>query len=58
MPDGEYLPPFEYNCAEASMHDKISTKFKDRHMVHARWAHLTEPKEIHIQQGRIKVPGT
>jgi choline dehydrogenase-like flavoprotein len=23
-------------------------------MVHARWAHLTEPKEIHLQQGRVK----
>ena len=54
MPDGEYLPPFDFNCAEASIHEKISAKFPDRHMVHARWAHLTEPKQIHIDQGRSK----
>jgi choline dehydrogenase-like flavoprotein len=54
MPDGEYLPPFDFNCAEAAIQEKVSKKFPDRHIVHARWAHLTEPKEIHIQQGRSK----
>lgn len=54
MPDGEYLPPFDFNCAESAIHEKLSKKYPDRHMVHARWAHLTEPKEIHIQQGRSK----
>ncbi|HTE08865.1 MAG TPA: GMC family oxidoreductase [Flavitalea sp.] len=54
MPDGEYLPPFDFNAAEAAIHKKISAHYSDRHMVHARWAHLTEPKEIHIQQGRSK----
>lgn len=54
MPDGEYLPPFGFNCAESEIHQKLSKKYPDRHMVHARWAHLTEPKEIHLQQGRSK----
>lgn len=54
MPDGEYLPPFEFNCAEATMHQKISAAYPDRHMVHARWAHLTEVRDIHVQQGRNK----
>lgn len=54
MPDGEYLPPFDFNCAETAIHKKLSAHYRDRHMVHARWAHLTEPKEIHIQQGRVK----
>ncbi|MBL7698832.1 MAG: GMC family oxidoreductase [Chitinophagaceae bacterium] len=54
MPDGEYLPPFDFNCAEASIREKVSKRFPDRHIVHARWAHLTEPKDIHIQQGRTK----
>ncbi len=54
MPDGEYLPPFDFNAAEAAIHEKISAHYSDRHMVHARWAHLTEPKEIHVQQGRSK----
>jgi choline dehydrogenase-like flavoprotein len=54
MPDGEFLPPFDFNCAEAAIHGKIKKHYPGRHMVHARWAHLTEPKEIHIQQGRVK----
>lgn len=54
MPDGDFLPPFELNCAEAAIQEKIHAHYKDRHLVHARWAHLTEPKEIHFQQGRVK----
>lgn len=54
MPDGEYLPPFDFNCAESAIQKKLAAHYPDRHMVHARWAHLTEPKEIHLQQGRVK----
>lgn len=54
MPDGEYLPPFDFNCAESHMHKKLKEKYKDRHMVHARWAHLTAPADIHLEQGRAK----
>ncbi len=54
MPDGEFLPPFDFNCAEEAIHKKWKAHYHDRYMVHARWAHLTEPKEIHLQQGRVK----
>jgi len=54
MPDGEFMPPFDFNCAEAHIQEKISANYKDRFLVHARWAHLTAPKEIHLQQGRVK----
>lgn len=54
MPDGEFLPPFDLNCVEAEIQQKIRKNYKDRHLVHARWAQLTEPKDIHIQQGRAK----
>lgn len=54
MPDGEFLLPFDFNCAEDAIHKRFAKHYRDRHMVHARWAHLTEPKEIHIQQGRVK----
>lgn len=53
MPDGEFLPPFEFNCAEDHLSKTIREKF-GRHMVHARWAHLTQPTELHLQQGRGK----
>ncbi|HMH22153.1 MAG TPA: GMC family oxidoreductase [Puia sp.] len=54
MPDGEYLPPFAFNCVEKDMQQKISTKYKDRFMIQGRWAQLTEPAPIHLQQGRGK----
>jgi choline dehydrogenase-like flavoprotein len=52
MPDGEFLPPFNLNCVESHVQQKIKESWKDRFLVQARWAHLTEPKEVHLQQGR------
>ena len=54
MPDGEYLPPFEFNCAEKDIKEKLESKYKDRFMIQGRWAQLTEPKDIHLQQGRAQ----
>ena len=54
MPDGEFLPPFEMNCVLDVMSKKIHAAYPDRHLVHARWAHLTEPQQIHYDQGRVK----
>ncbi len=53
MPDGEFLPPFEFNKVESHVREAILKHYKNRYMVHARWAHLTEAKEIHKQQGRV-----
>jgi len=52
MPDGEYLPPFEFNCVEKDLSKKISEKYTDRRMIHGRWAQLTEARDIHLKQGR------
>ena len=52
MPDGEYLPPFDFNCVEQHLRDSLHAKYTDRHVVQGRWAHLSQPKEIHLQQGR------
>jgi choline dehydrogenase-like flavoprotein len=54
MPDGEFLPPFDMNIVEKVISQKIHTVYKDRHLVHARWAHLTEPRQLHIDQGRVR----
>lgn len=54
LPDGEYLPPFEMNCVEKEIQGKITANYPGRHMVQGRWAHLTEPQPIHLQQGRGK----
>jgi choline dehydrogenase-like flavoprotein len=52
LPDGEYLPPFEMSCVEEEIQRKISAHYKDRFMVRTRWAHLTKPEPIHLEQGR------
>jgi choline dehydrogenase-like flavoprotein len=52
LPDGEFLPAWEMNCVEKEISQKIMAGYKDRHVVQGRCAHLTQPKEIHIQQGR------
>ncbi len=54
MPDGDFLPPFELNCIESDIRQKIKNNYPERHLVHARWAHLTQPNEIHLKQGRGK----
>ncbi|MCO5950792.1 GMC oxidoreductase [Mucilaginibacter flavidus] len=52
LPDGEYLEPFEMSAVEQEIQKKISTHYKDRFMVRTRWAHLTKPEPIHLEQGR------
>ena len=54
MPDGEFLPPFDFNAVESKIQQTIATSYKNRYLVHARWAQLTQPKEVHLQQGRGK----
>ena len=52
LPDGEYLPPFEMSAVEQEIQRKIHGHYKDRFMVKTRWAHLTKPEPIHLEQGR------
>ena len=51
MPDGEFLPPYEMNAVEAHLQKVLREKF-GRHYLPGRWAQLTEPKDIHFEQGR------
>lgn len=54
MPDGEYQPPFDFNCVEKEVQQKITKKYKDRFMIQGRWAQLTQPTQLHLDQGRGK----
>jgi len=54
LPDGEFLPPWELNSVEKELQQKIMNGFKDRHVIIGRCAHLTQPREIHILQGRTQ----
>ena len=52
LPDGEFLPPWELNCVEKHIGQKLKENYTDRHVIIGRCANLTKPNEIHIQQGR------
>lgn len=53
MPDGEFLEAYELNAVEKHLQQVIKEKF-GRHYVSGRWAHITTPKQIHIDQGRTQ----
>jgi choline dehydrogenase-like flavoprotein len=57
LPDGEFLPPLELTCVENYFKDFVGKNYKDRHVIYARCAHLTEPQPVHLQQGRGKCQG-
>ncbi|MFZ9661907.1 MAG: GMC oxidoreductase [Chitinophagaceae bacterium] len=52
MPDGDYLPPFEFNCVEKEISARIKKKYGNRYMIQGRWAQITQPMPIHLEQGR------
>lgn len=52
MPDGEFLPPFDFNCVEKHLSDRLRAHYKNRYVVQGRWAHLSKPNQIHLDQGR------
>lgn len=54
LPDGEFQPPHQMNCVEDHFQKQIAAKYKDRHVIQGRCAHLTDPKPIHFQQGRAQ----
>jgi choline dehydrogenase-like flavoprotein len=51
MPDGEFLPAYEQNAVELHLRKVLAEKF-GRHYLPGRWAHLTEAKKVHEDQGR------
>lgn len=53
MPDGEFLTAYELNAVEKHLQTVIKEKF-NRHYVSGRWAHITDPKQIHHEQGRAQ----
>ena len=52
LPDGDFLPADDLSCVETYFKEQVAKKYKDRHVIYARCAHLTKPNDIHLQQGR------
>lgn len=54
LPDSIVMPGFELSCIEKYYRDQLKEKYGDRHLIQGRCAHLTDPQDIHKQQGRTK----
>lgn len=55
LPDGEFLPPVELTCVEKHFKEQMAKHYDDkRHMIVARCAHITQPQQIHLDQGRAQ----
>ncbi|RIV26939.1 GMC family oxidoreductase [Fibrisoma montanum] len=54
LPDGEFLKPWELNCLEKHIQKRVAESYRDRHVIIGRCAHLTEPQQIHYDQGRAQ----
>jgi len=53
LPDGEFLKPFELSCAEEHLKKSLAKNYEGgRHLIQGRVAHITDPKQIHFDQGR------
>jgi len=54
LPDGEFLPAYPLNTVEEYFKSKLGENYKNRTVISARCAHLSEPQPIHLEQGRGK----
>jgi len=54
LPDSECMPGFEMSCVENFFKETIQKNYSDRHLIQGRCAHLTDPRDIHREQGRNK----
>ena len=54
LPDSESLPPWDLNCVEKHIQSRIHAEYRNRPVIIGRCAHLTEPTELHLSQGRGK----
>ena len=54
LPDGEFLPGFPLNVVEKYFKESVAKNYKDRHVISGRCAHLSQPQQIHLDQGRAQ----
>jgi len=52
LPDGHFLPAWDLNCVQDYFRSILDKEYKNRHLIFARCAHLSEPRPIHKEQGR------
>lgn len=53
LPDSEVMPGFALNCVEKHIQEANHRRYQlQRRVIIGRCAHLTQPQDIHLQQGR------
>lgn len=57
LPDGEFLRPHDLNCVEKYFKEQVGKQYNDRHIIIGRAAHITDPQQIHLDQGRAQCQG-
>jgi choline dehydrogenase-like flavoprotein len=54
LPDSVSGPGFEMSCIEHYFKENLQKNYKDRHLIQARCAHITDLQPVHKEQGRGK----
>jgi choline dehydrogenase-like flavoprotein len=52
LPDSESLPGYPLNVVEKYFKQSVEKTYKDRYIISGRCAHLSQPQQIHLDQGR------
>ena len=52
LPDGEFLPPFEFNAVELALKQKFDARYAPARMIIGRTANLNTASEAHLAAGR------
>lgn len=54
LPDGEFLPPLDLTCVDKHFKEQLVKHYGNRHLIYGRCAHITQPQQIHLDQGRAQ----
>ena len=54
LPDGEFLPAYDMTIVEKHFKKELEKRYKDRHLISARCAHISKQQPIHKEQGRVQ----
>lgn len=54
LPDGEFLPGYPLNIVEKYFKQQVEGRYPGRKLISARCAHLSQPNQIHLDQGRVQ----
>lgn len=52
LPDGDFLPPYAFNCVEEAAKERIEAAFPTRRLIIGRAAQLSRVTKVHMDLGR------